>query len=91
MPPLEIQLWPEEVIALNKELSSGLHYKLEAIMHDLPEHITFAERIGHIAAYCELVLDGMYSADDIAGICGELCKRLEGKREKNPGLTIYLQ
>jgi hypothetical protein len=77
----EIVLWPEEVIQLNMELShTDLHPQLAEIMHNLDPACTFAERLGHIAAYCDLMLDGEYMPEDIAKICGELCKRLEKKR-----------
>lgn len=78
--PREIQLWPEEVIALNRELANGLHAPLQEIMENVDPATSFAERLGHIAAYCELALDGMYDENDIAKICGELARRLEAKR-----------
>lgn len=86
-----IQMWPDEVIRLNEELATGLHPKLEAIFTGLPPEIDFAERLGHIAAYCDLILDGMYSPDDIAGICGTLVKRLEAKRERPESSKLILQ
>lgn len=86
-----IQMWPDEVIRLNEELATGLHPRLEAIFQKLPPEIDFAERMGHIAAYCDLVLDGMYSPDDIAGICGTLVQRLEAKRERPESSKLILQ
>lgn len=78
--PRVIQEWPEEVIELNKELGSGYHGPLADIMENLDPASTFAERIGHIAAYCDLVLDGQYMPEDIAKICGVLADRLYKKR-----------
>ncbi len=86
--PLEIVMFPEEVIELNRELANGLHAPLQEIMHGLDSHVSFQERLGHIAAYCELVLDGQYMPDDIAGICGELVKRLKDKRVLPASQTI---
>ena len=86
---MEIQQWPEEVIELNRELASGLHFPLEEILNGLGESVSFAERIGHIAAYCDLILDGNYDSDQIIKICEELIKRLKAKRI-NPNKTIYI-
>jgi len=86
---MEYEQWPPEVIELNKELASGLHFPLEEILNGLGEHVTFAERIGHIAAYCDLILDGSYDADQIVNICVMLRDRLEKKRI-NPNKTIYI-
>lgn len=88
--PMEIEMFPDEVIALNRELANGLHPQLAAIMHELPPQVSFQERIGHIAAYCDLILDGEYMPDEIAKICGELVKRLEKKREM-PAAQVILQ
>lgn len=79
--PREIALWPEEVIELNRELSHyEWHPDLVEIMLNLDPASTFAERLGHIAAYCDLIVDGQYMPDDIAKICGELVRRLKEKR-----------
>lgn len=78
---MEIVMFPDEVIQLNKELATPYHPELVAILHKLPSNVSFQERLGHIAAYCDLVLDGMYSPDDIAGICDELANRLYLKRK----------
>jgi len=79
-----MDFYPEEVIALNRELANGLHEPLRKILHDLPTDTSFAERIGHIAAYCDLILDGEYMPEDIAKICGELQKRLEKNKRIMP-------
>lgn len=86
---MEYEQWPEEVIELNRELASGLHFPLEEILNGLGEHVTFAERIGHIAAYCDLILDGNYDHDQIIKIVVLLLERLKEKRI-NPNKTIYI-
>ena len=85
----QIEQWPDEVIALNKELANGLHQSLAQILENVDPATSFAERIGHIAAYCDLILDGQYMPEDIANICGELCKRLEAKRVR-PAAQVIL-
>jgi hypothetical protein len=83
-----ITLWPEEVIELNRELASGLHPQLEGILGSLPAFVDMPERIGHIAAYCELVLDGAYNPDELAKLCGILVERLKDKRTRPDGILI---
>jgi 1-aminocyclopropane-1-carboxylate deaminase/D-cysteine desulfhydrase-like pyridoxal-dependent ACC family enzyme len=80
--PLEIVMFPEEVIQLNRELATGLHPKLEAILSEVPGDHDFVERIAHIAAYCEIILDSMYDENELAGLCELLRKRLVDKRER---------
>ena len=86
--PYAIEMFPDEVMELNRELATPYHPPLAAIMHALPTDTSFAERIGHIAAYCDLILDGEYMPEDIAKICGELVKRLEKKRILPEAQTI---
>lgn len=83
-----IQQFPEEVIELNRELATDYHPGLKAILHTLEPGADFTERLGHIAAYCELVLDGMYSPDDIVGICAKLVDRLKERRVREKTQTI---
>lgn len=75
--------FPDEVIELNRELATDYHPELQKLMHGLDNNVTFAERLAHIAAYCELALDGNYMPDDIVGICKEVTKRLKRKRVIN--------
>jgi hypothetical protein len=88
--PLEIVMFPEEVIQLNRELATGLHPKLEKILSEVQGDYDFVERIAHIAAYCELILDSMYDGDELAKLCEVLRKRLVDKRER-PDTTIIVQ
>lgn len=81
--------WPDEVIALNKELASGLHPQLEKQLQDLAGEDNFVERFATICAYCEIHLDGMYSSDDMLTIIREfVLKRLEQLREAPPAITV---
>lgn len=79
--PINMALWPEEVIAINRELASGLHKELEeklATIHDGD----WIERFATIAAYCEVALDGMYTSDQICELCKILLPRLMELRER---------
>lgn len=85
---VQIVEWPAEIIELNRELANGLHPKLQKILHDLHSSTSFPERIAHIAAYCDMVLDGMYSIEQISELCEKLIPRLQAKRERPGGILI---
>lgn len=85
--PLELSLWPEEIIQLNKELATGLHPKLEKQLAGMDD---FIERFATIAAYCDVALDGMYTSDQMVAMVGVVfLSKLETKRENpNKGILI---
>lgn len=83
-----IQMWPTEVIALNRELASGYHTRLEELLQAFnPDDL--GGRLACIAAYCEIIVDDYYDADEIARLAGMLANALEKKRT-NPNGVIYL-
>lgn len=77
-----IQLWPEEVIELNRELASGLHPRLEKILNELPPEQTLQERLGHVAAYCLIKVDAVFDEHSLMEFCKLLRMRLEERRER---------
>lgn len=89
MPERKLDIWPDEVIQLNRELASGLHPKLEANLSQIPD-ADFAERFSRIATYCDIVMDGMYEVETLCQVIkNEILPRLERRRE-NPNKTIIL-
>lgn len=64
---LEIREPPPSIIALREELPKHPKLFLEA-----QKGATFEECIGIIAAHCDIALDGLYTPDDIAKLCGIL-------------------
>lgn len=74
-----INLFPEGIIALNQELSTGYHPLLVELLsrHPVSE---WEIRFAHIAAYCEVILDGEYITDDFNRLGFILAKRLVLKR-----------
>lgn len=80
---LEMALWPEEIIEINRELASGLHPELEKKLENLQGDGNWIERFATIAAYCEVALDGMYTSDQIVGICRVLIPRLKELRKRH--------
>ena len=72
--PLILEFFPVLVMELNKELNN--HPLLTSI---LSPHMSLEEKIGHIAAYCNVVVDDYYMEEDIEILCHLLLKRLREK------------
>lgn len=82
--PLELTLWPDEIIEMNRELASGLHPELEETLSKLNGGDNgWIERFATIAAYCEVALDGLYDSNQIVGICRVLLPRLRELRKRH--------
>ena len=73
---MHYQYFPEEQIALMQEIQN--HPDLLTILavqqHD--PHLHLAE----IAAYCNILLDGTYTAEDINKLCDIMTRKLQEKR-----------
>ena len=86
--PQELVFFPAEVIELNRELATGLHKPLEKLLSEFGSG-DIADKLACIAAYCEIVVDGVYDGDQIAKLAGILYEKLQGKRV-NPNATLFL-
>lgn len=77
---MQIKMLPEGIIAVNKELATGYHQKLEHLLerHGVSE---WEVRFAHIAAYCSIILDDTYHPEDFDRLGHILAKRLEEMRE----------
>lgn len=83
------EMLPEGYIALNKELATGLHPKLEAefVRTELPiEDVDM--RLSMISGYCGVVLDGTYTLEERDKLCFVLAGRLEALREAPAGIIL---
>jgi hypothetical protein len=87
--PLTQVLYPEGLIALNAEIATGLHPKLEARLSNHPA-AEWEIKLAEIASYCSVVLDGTYAADQISELGHILAGRLEVLRELPRAQTIIL-
>ena len=67
-----------ELIELRKEIEN--HPALMLILQAQQSPDIYVH-IAEIAAYCDVLLDGTYSKDDILEICEVCRKRLKDKRE----------
>jgi hypothetical protein len=75
-----IQEFPPGFIALNQELATGLHPKLEKILAAQTD-TDVDIRLAQIASYCSVILDGTYTLAERDKLCFALAGRLEVLRE----------
>jgi hypothetical protein len=81
--------FPKGYQALNEELSSGLHPKLEKLLANHPaDEIDI--KLAEIASYCQVILDGTYTIAERDKLCYILAGRLEVLREIPAAQTIIL-
>jgi hypothetical protein len=84
-----VQMFPEGYIALNRELATGLHPKLETLLNNHPvDEVDI--RLLEICTYCSIVVDGEYTLAERDKLCFILAGRLEALREL-PAPQIILQ
>lgn len=84
---MKLELFPEGLIALNKELATGLHPKLETLLANHPAG-EWEIKLSEIAAYCQVALDGVYPPEQISELGFILAGRLEVLREFPHAQTI---
>lgn len=86
---VRFEMFPEGYIALNKELATGLHPKLEKLLANHPADETDI-KLAEIANYCLIALDATYTLAERDKLCFILAGRLEAMREL-PAPTIVIQ
>jgi len=69
-----LEYFPPVAIALNEEIQ--YHPQLMAVLNP---SMSLEEKFGHIAAYCDVVVDDYYLEDDIEILCHLLLQRLKKK------------
>ncbi len=69
---------PREFQELRKEVSN--HPSLLSRLQELPPEVDVGDWIGCVAAYCEIMLDGAYSAEDMMKIAERCTERLRDRR-----------
>lgn len=77
-----VNMFPQSYIDLQRELSN--HPRLCELLCNHPPQ-EFELRIAEIATYCDVVLDGQYTPDDMDGLCDLLTKKL---RQKTSGIIL---
>ena len=75
-----LEYFPEGYIALQRELATGLHPKLEKLLAKHPaDEIDI--RLAEVATYCQVALEGTYTIEERSNLCAILAGRLELLRE----------
>lgn len=80
-----INIWPEELIQLNRETLN--HPKLMTLLanHQMAE---WEIKMAEIALYCDVIVNGDYMPEQMVQLAGILHKKLIEKREQQGGLVI---
>lgn len=73
---ISLEFFPESYIALQRELNN--HPELCARLTNHPPQ-EFELRLAEIASYCEVILDGSYTPDDLDKLCDILYRKLKAK------------
>lgn len=82
-----IEMFPEGYQALNAELATGLHPKLEGLLGEHPVD-EIDVKLSIIAHYCAILLDGVYTIEERDHLCHLLVGRLQVLREIPKAQTI---
>ena len=69
-----LEFFPHAVVELSKEIR---HHPL--LMATLRPGMTLAEKLGHVAAYCNVMIDDYFLEDDIEILVKLLMQRLRDK------------
>lgn len=77
---IKVEMFPDGMIALNKELASGFHPRLAELLarHKADD---WQMKLAEISVYCEVILDDTYDVRDLGKIAGILAKKLYNKRQ----------
>lgn len=83
------EIFPDEYLALNRELCTQKHPKLQNILAQCgAEDIDM--KLAQIASYCSVVMDGCYTLEDRIKLCKILKEKLILLREPEVAQTIIL-
>jgi hypothetical protein len=74
---LSVTYFPQSMIVLDQECQKHPDLVILLAAQTSPE---IEDRIAEIAAYCGVLLDGMYTPEDIDKLCDMLITRLQKKR-----------
>lgn len=84
-----INIWPDELIALNRELLNHPELMQRLANHERNDAVNEWEvKLAEIAVYCEVILDGEYLPEAIVKLCDILRIKLISRRKDNRSLVI---
>jgi len=76
-----------ELVALQKELSSGFHKELTERLAKIAD---LDERIAAVAYYCDVLVDGNFTPKEVLALYAKLTERLVEKRTRGDTPIILL-
>lgn len=74
-----LEYFSPQRLALQREIAQTGHENLWPLLANHPPS-EFEMRLAEIAAYCEVILDGVYSQEEIDKLCEILTRKLYEKR-----------
>lgn len=74
------EYFPEVYLRLQEEIQK--HSALMVTLLQLPKDSPVEMKLAEITAFCGIILDGHYDADQVEEICEECLKRLKKAREE---------
>lgn len=74
------EMFPQEVMELQEEIQK--HQALMVNLLQLPKDCGLEMKLGEVAAFCGIILDGYYDEEEILELCKECVKRLRKAREE---------
>jgi hypothetical protein len=83
-----INIFPDEVINLQRELVH--HPKLMELLRANHRADSWETKLAEIAKYCDVIVNGDYTEEDLVKLCGILEKKLMERREDNRGLLVIV-
>ncbi len=88
---ITLEYFPDELNALREEID--FHPQLQAILAGQADKDVYVH-IAEIAAYCNILLAGDYTRDDIIELCGKFTEELKKRRtisvHSDPRITPIL-
>lgn len=85
----KFELFPQEYIDLQMELATDYHPKVQEILQGI-SYDDLDLKLAHIASYCEVMLDGVYTLESRITLCKILKEKLVLLRVYPQAQTIIL-
>lgn len=80
-------MFPQPYIELQRELATGLHVELEQILAGVAAD-ELDMKLSHIAAYCGIILNDVYTLEDRIRLCELLLPKLIERRKGATGILV---
>jgi len=72
------EMFPPEILAMQEEIQ--MHPALLSNLLQMPPNSALEDKMGEVAAFVGIILDGYYGNDEILELAEEITKRLRAAR-----------